>query len=416
MSWPPPGPPPTDPQYYTTAASELERSVRADFARAYQLVLIAPAAESPEQTADLGRQAAVVADRWTGRDAPDEARQLWQQLASAVAVWGSRPETARRMVARVSAARADGDLDIDQTAWRTVEQAMLLTGHAEPRNTGPADAARTPARAADAALAEQLPERARRLTRFLGPPRPELSLDEVDRIITGTEHQLLAEAHAADADTGDDADAVLPAHVRTAPISTDYTAREATEQRQIAALRRVQDLSAEHTRRADAAPYQGLDQTVEQRDDALVAWADGLDAVLEALRAARREALDAGLDDHVVRTAYDAGLDGTYWHQHPCDPHLGRIAALTEQRDHALAEAARLRDTVAELTARLDTPSAAPHSVEHEHLRAADDVIAAIDAVLPDQRSGPAAYVWDHPGADTVPDHSAAVTDHGAGL
>ncbi|WP_039804469.1 hypothetical protein [Nocardia araoensis] len=290
MSWPDPRYGTTDPGYYRDAATDTEAQIRADFTHYYQLRLIAPHGETPEQQRQFTAWADELAAQWGRHEAP-EHRRLWGQLQAAVAGWETRPEFTRVAYNQITHAKLAGDLDVDPMVWRTLRQAAEITGHIETTTTGSEqDGARwqppghSPARHT---------ERTSVLDRALGGRGPALaSLAEVDAIITETDQLLEAEEAAADRDTG----------------------RDERLTRQRAALRQLQDATAEHTHLSDAWP------TAAERYQAHL---ERLESLLDAARTARVAAADAAASPADIEAAYHAGLAGIYSH----DPaSLGQLA------------------------------------------------------------------------------------------
>ncbi|WP_051028837.1 MULTISPECIES: hypothetical protein [Nocardia] len=271
---------PTDPGYYHDAADDREARLRADFALHHYLSEIAPFGETSEQVAELTERARLLALRWA--DPGDvEAHELWTQLDAATRAWQSHPETTRTAYVRVAAAHADGDEVVDDLTLRSLRQAAVLTGRVEPDITGSAqDSARS--RPQDRAnVIELRPGNA--VDRALGGRGPEVSMAEIDALIATTDDLLDAEELDGDLDTGTDRRSVDRA----------------------AALRRVQDLSAEHTRTSERfADLPNHDQALIER----------LEELLDQTRQARGDAALAGADPEQIHRAYLAGRDGTYAH------------------------------------------------------------------------------------------------------
>lgn len=286
---------PTDPGYYHDAADEREARLRADFAVHHYLSEIAPFGETPEQVAELTEQARLLSQRWTDPGDVD-AHELWTQLEAATHAWQAHPETTRTAYARVAAAHAGGDEIVDDLTLRSMRQAAVLTGRIEPDITGSTqDSVRS--RPQDRAnVIELRPNSA--VDRTLGGRGPEVSMAEIDAIIATTNELLDAEERVGDLDTGADQRAV---------------------DRQTA-LRRVQDLSAEHTRTSER--FAG----VTSHDLDLIAR---LADLLDQTREARTDAALAGADPEQIHRAYLAGRDGTYAHatSEP-DPAAGIDAAV----------------------------------------------------------------------------------------
>ncbi|WP_406279369.1 hypothetical protein OH799_11865 [Nocardia sp. NBC_00881] len=385
MSWPEPRTGTTDPTYYHDAADSIEAQLRADFTRYYQLRLFVPFAETPEQNQEFTAQADALAARW-GRHESSEHRRLWEQLQAAVSGWELRPESTRAAYDRIAQAKADGAVGVDAVVWRNLRQAAEVTGHIETTITGSTqDAARW--RPPDRAVGPEA-DRSSLLDRALGGRGPELaSAAEVDAIIAETDRLLAAEHEHGDLDTGADEHAdLLPERVRSASVAYTYSAEAGQEARQIAALRQLQDVTAEHARLADQ-----WDGSPEQDQAQLVR----LESLLDVARAARIDATEAGVPAPDIETVYRTGRDGTYWHEQPGDPRLGRIARLVEERDRAAAEADTLREVVEDLRhsgpaptsqAGLGPPSASRDPAEPYPSpdRGGADICDAIDAALPE--------------------------------
>ncbi|MEV0027910.1 hypothetical protein [Nocardia sp. NPDC050793] len=307
MSWPDPPRGPTDPAYWRDTASSLEAESRADFSLYYQLRLIAPHSETPEQQRELTARADELAAKH-GRHESIEARTLWGQMQAAVAGWELRPETTRQLFARLDQARAAGDLPVDEMVWRNLRQAAELTGHLETTVTGSdQDGARwqPPQRSLDREA-----HRATAFDRALGGRGPELDLTDVDAVIAETDRLLAVEEQAGDLDRGEHEHTdLLPEQLRAAPVPDTGASEESErETRQLTALRALQDYTAEHARLAetwDGSP---------EHDQAQIAR---LESLLDAARTARINAADAGVPMADIDAAYLAGRDGHYWHQQP---------------------------------------------------------------------------------------------------
>jgi len=394
MSWPDPPTGRTDPTYYRDAADSAEAHLRADFTRHYQLRLFAPYAETDAQQQQFTLQAADLAARW-GRHDNIEHRKLWGQMQAAVSGWELRPQATRAAFDRISQSKAAGDLPVPGVVWRNLRQAAEITGHLETTITGSEqDGARW---APPQHTLDRHVERTSALDRALGGRGPDLALAEVDAIIAETDHLLAAEEALGDFDTGaDEHTDLLPEHVRSAPVAYTYHDQAGREARQIAALRQLQDLTAEHTRLADR--WEGP----PEHDQAQLTR---LETLLEATRTVRRDAAEAGVPLEDIDAVYRTGRDGTYWHQQPGAPRYGRIARLLEERDRASAEADTLRDVVDTLRTR--SPGSAQEAAVDPAIggaeriapaagaeRGGDEIDDAIDAALPE----PALAQWS-PGA-----------------
>ncbi|MFE9324158.1 hypothetical protein ACIHDR_11715 [Nocardia sp. NPDC052278] len=284
MSWPDPRHATTDPAYYHDAANRTEAQIRADFTRYYQLREIAPHGETPAQQREFAAQADELAARW-GRHESVEHRTLWAQLQAAVAGWEARPESTRRAYDRITRSVADGDLEIDAVVGRNLRQAAEITGHIETFTAGSHhDGARW--RPPDRTFGREA-ERGSLLDRALGGSAPVLtSLAEVDAIIAETDQLLDAQEATGDLDTG----------------------RDERLARQRAALRQLQDSTAEHTRLVEVWP-----DSPEQGQ----AHIARLESLLDDARAARVDAALTGAPVADIEAVIHAGRDGTYWHDHP---------------------------------------------------------------------------------------------------
>ncbi|MFE3757926.1 hypothetical protein ACFXO9_26765 [Nocardia tengchongensis] len=390
----------TSPAYYLDSADHNERQLRADFAKYYQLREIAPFGLTPADTAEMNHHADDLATRWGYHESP-HWRQMWKALQGAVISWEARPDLARRNFDQLDQARRTGDFAVDDDLWRTLQQARAITGHGTDLATGSAqDAVRRfpnldslPVLASHAPIPGPQSDTRTAFERTLGAPRdrfagaPVVTLDQIQAIITATDAALDAEERAGDLDTGHDARAtLLPRAIREAPISYNYAQSEAWELRQAALLREVQDLACEHATVADA--FDGHDD-----QDRITR----LEALRNGLAAARRDALRAGVPAPDVDRAYILGRDGIYWSTEPSHPRLGRIAQLSDERDHARAEAAALRsrytaqpapnDIGSSVTRGFEMVSGSTTAIDQSMQSAHGDgarIVEAIDAVLAD--------------------------------
>ncbi|WP_109527695.1 phytochrome family protein [Nocardia aurea] len=315
MSWPDTQPESTtDPAYYHDAADPREAELRADFTRFHQLRLIAPFGETPDQVTEFMNQAHDLAAKW--RNAGHAEQRLWTQLDAASATFQSRPVTAVGAYGTLAQARAAGDPTVDELTWRTLRQAAQITGRIEPGINGSTqDGARS--RPQDRS-AGRTADPASVLDRALGGRGPEItSLAEVDAIIAATDDLLAAEEHHGDRDTG-------------------AVEREVTQR---AALRRVQDLTAEHTRTSER--FAGV---VSHDQDLL----GRLEDLLGQVRDARIEAATAGATQPDIDAAYIAGRDGTYTHHNTTETVAVNDTNLTSGVDAAIAAAMTDLDQVGE--------------------------------------------------------------------
>ncbi|MEU2258115.1 hypothetical protein ABZ540_33635 [Nocardia xishanensis] len=320
MSWPDPPRGRTDPAYWRDAASSLEAEVRADYSLYYQLRLIAPHSETPEQKRELTIRADELAAKH-GRHESPQARTLWGQMQAAISGWEIRPETTRQLFNRLDQAQAAGDLPVDEMVWRNLRQAAELTGHLETTVTGSRqDGARwqPPQRSVDREA-----HRATAFDRALGGRGPELDLADIDVVIAETDRLLAIEEQAGDLDRGEhEHTSLLPERLRSAPVAdTGIRVDTELETRQLTALRELQDLTAEHARLVenwDGSP---------EHDQAQIAR---LESLLDAARTARINAADAGVPLAEIDAAYLAGRDGHYWHQQPGPQLPDRDGQLTQ--------------------------------------------------------------------------------------
>lgn len=395
-----------DPAYYADAESEPERQLRADYAKYYTLRGIARYGEGPEGVAHLNGLADQAAATWRDHETP-QWRMVWEGLEAATTVWEARPDATRRNFDRISRALAAGELSVDELSWRTLRQAREITGHTDGvaygsnpdhwRSPGPqlrlitntpeAEPAATPrAETVDSTATLSAVDR----TLGARPGEKLVSLAEVDRVITGTDALLGWEESDA---------ALVPAQQRDARISHDYTEIADRQAVHAVLLRNVQNLTGEHTRLSE-----DWSASAEERQGHI----QRLERLLAGIRAARVDALEAGVGPADVDVAYQTGLQGISWSQQPADPYLGQIEQLTAQRDDALAESARLRETVEDLRRQLnghgtgaefDTAPALSTGVSASSAIGIDEggavIEAAIDAALPhgdspewDARSG----------------------------
>ncbi|MEV0768525.1 hypothetical protein [Nocardia salmonicida] len=337
MSWLTRGTRFTDPAYYRDAADSSEAQLRADFAAYHQLRQIAPYGETTHEIVEHTARAHNIARQWERHSTP-EHRQLWQRLTTAVQSWTTNPEAARGDFGRIQQSVIDGAADLDPETVRTQRQAAELTGHMEPVSDQSAqdgarwrprhlsvvtntDPGRRPDNAADRALG--------------GRSATDLSLAEVDAIIQGTDELLDAEEAVGDLDTGADAvTALIPAGQRNAPVTYDYSESFAQHSTQLAAVRRLQDVTAEHLRLAGQ-----FDGTTEGAE-VLIAR---METLMAAARDARRDASAAGAHPEEIVGAYRAGLEGRYWSQQPGAPRIAQLDQAIAERDHALVELDAMR-------------------------------------------------------------------------
>ncbi|NKX91242.1 MULTISPECIES: hypothetical protein [Nocardia] len=411
MTWENRGSSFTDPAYYRDAADHVEAQLRADFATHHQLREIAAYGETPAQVVEYKARAHDIARQWQQSPVP-EHQQLWHDLASAVDAWTANPETARVEFGQLQQSFIEGGAGIDASTIRTQRQAAELTGHLEPVNDrSTQDGARwrprhlsvVPDPGVEAPHSDSFVDRA-----LGGRAAVELSMAEVEAIINGSDELLAAEEALGDLDTGDDEiTALLPAAQRNAYLTPTVTLDQLPAQ--IGAVRRVQDLAAQHARLAtefDESP-EGSQVRIDQ-----------LERLMDGARHARRAAALAGADHAEITAAYQAGLAGHYWSQQPGAPRLAQLEHVLGERDTAMAELNALRSQLglaldkppalalaagAENTLRLDPSTAPPGGAV---------IASAVEAALPD--ADPAAD-WASPeltGVIDAPRHAPGVDLH----
>ncbi|MEU3010115.1 hypothetical protein [Nocardia asteroides] len=386
MSWITQGTRYTDPAYYRDSASLIEAQLRADFATYHQLREIAAFGETPSDVVEYAARAHAIARSWQHESTPEQ-RALWQQLGAAAQAWTSDPDTARVEFSRLQQAFVEGNSGIAPDMIRTQRQAAEITGHLEPvYDHSIQDGARwrprhlTVVRDRSTTGGVQQPSAADRA--LGGRATGELNLAEIDAIIDATDELLGAEEALGDLDRGtDELDALIPPGQRFAPVRYDYTAAQDQHKAHIQALRRVQDLTAEHLRLAgqfDGSPEGG---------QALI---DRLETLIDATRRARLEAIDVGVTERDITAAYRAGLDGHYWSQQPGVAHLGQLDQLLSEDAPALAELSALRTEhgaqtiqAPELALAASAEFAHPSALTSTHPAGAA-ITSAVDAALPD--------------------------------
>ncbi|MBF6176035.1 hypothetical protein [Nocardia blacklockiae] len=364
MSWPEQRLGLTDPEYYRDAADDTERQLRADFAHHCYLLELLPYAETGEQAGEFQHWADQLATQWGQHDDP-RWRQLWADAHAAKASWESRLDDARRTFRELEQACADSE-SLAQIAWRTARQAREITGHDHttpvagstqdtyhrPQFSLSVSAEPAAATTADGRTAVQKTLGAPRTT---APERDWSALDRVDAVLAATEHALAEEETVA---VAEERSRLLPREVREAPIHWDYSTAALWESRQALLLRQLQDLTAEHAIVVDS--FTETETTPSLQTDPVEDQAriDRLEQLQTAISAARLDALRAGVPQAEVDHAYLLGRDGIRWSVEPGSHRLGRIAQLTEQRDHARAETDTLHTRVTELQRQLDLSSA----------------------------------------------------------
>ncbi|MFD4351547.1 hypothetical protein ACFWPX_03260 [Nocardia sp. NPDC058518] len=338
MSWETRGTSFTNPDYYREAVDRVEAQLRADFATYHQTREIAAYGETPTQIVELNARAHTIARQWQQGGTPQH-QQLWQQLDTAVQSWTANPEAARAEFGRLQQSFIEGGSGIDPNAVRTQRQAAELTGHLEPVNDQSfQDGARWRPRHLSV-VPDPGPEGTRSgnaADRALGGrSSEELGLAEIDAIINSSDELLSVEEAVSDLDTGDDAiTALLPAEQRNAPFDHAFTATLDQLPTQIAAVRRLQDLTAQHIRLATE-----FDGTSEGGQVLI----DQMERLMDGAREANRAALSAGADPDEITGAYQAGLAGQFWSQQPGAPRLAQLDHVLSERDSAMAELDALR-------------------------------------------------------------------------
>ncbi|MFI8974175.1 hypothetical protein ACIGO9_14910 [Nocardia asteroides] len=414
MSWAIQGTRYTDPSYYRDAADRVEAQLRADFAAHHQLREIAAYGETAEHVVEYAARASDLARAWQHCASP-EHRQLWAQLSNAVESWTGNSEAARTDFGRLQQSFIDGDPAVEANTVRTQRQAAEITGHLEPVHDHSAqDGARYRPRHLSAVpdLGADGERRLSAADRALGGRGPELfDLEKIQAVIDATEDILAVEEAAGDLDSGaDELDALIPAQLRNAPVTYDYTPAIDRHKAQIAALRRVQDLAAEHLRLA------GEFDGTTQGGQVLI---ERLETLMDSTRRARRDAITAGAEEPDVNAAYRTGLTGQYWSQQPGVPHLGQLDQILGERDHALTEIHTLRDEY-EIGASSGPELALAVGAEPAYLPSSTPstdqggavIGGAVDAALPETGFTPE---WSSPeisGVIDAPHHESAVDHH----
>ncbi|MGI5219454.1 hypothetical protein [Nocardia sp. CA-290969] len=335
----------TNPAHYAGLGA-VQARLRADFAHYWLTRDVIPDSATPQIAAERTATAEGLAATWKTHPKP-HLRAVWQQLQTTADRWKHRPEVTRRMYEQLTAALPPGRHENDPI-WRTLRDTGLITERLDAGITGsgqdqarwyPHDPTRAPGRERAATRqSEPAPvadssERATAFDRALGGRAKHLaSMVEVEAVIARTDALLGEEGARGDLDTGAEARAaLLPAERRTAPITYDYGGDIETVERQIAALRQLQDLTAEHTRLAGR--WEG---TLDADQDHI----GRLESLIAAIRSARTAAAGTGAADADIDGAYHAGLDGAYWSDRPGSPGMGRLAYLIQERDNARASTA----------------------------------------------------------------------------
>ncbi|MEV3965896.1 hypothetical protein AB0M34_34365 [Nocardia sp. NPDC050193] len=314
----------TDPAFYADAESATEAQLRADFTHHYQLRLIAAYGETPADRIRMYRDAHRLADRWTDHE-QRPMRTLWRQLHGAVAGWEARPHATARAFDRVAKSRELGGVPIDCVTWRTLVQACDITGHGpEPITGSEQDAVRTPARVAHLDVVADA-DTGKVLDRAFGRGFLD-SATAGPEAATGPD--TIAEPPAEQTIDRPWAESTAPAPRPQLP-HTGVFGEEIAQQhnRQIDALRRLQNATAEHTALAAELGPEPL----------LGGWILRLEQLLDRGRAARRDAAQAGIPAAEIDQTYRAGLTGVSWQESPGHALLGRIDHLSRELDRALS-------------------------------------------------------------------------------
>ncbi|MGW5318286.1 hypothetical protein [Nocardia thailandica] len=400
MSWLHQGTRSCHPEYYTDAADRAEAELRADFASRHFLLEIAPYAADAAGQMDFLTRAHEIERRWAGHPA-QQSRQLWGELNLLRNEWMSDPVTYQSRFGHLQRSRTAGVEPVDELADRNWRQMAELTGTVEPVNTASeqdATAFRTQGRhlvlirgtdTSTEATAAARPGAAERA--LGGRAAEELDMARISDLIDFT-HDLTTEP-AEPAPAPEPAPpmawgALIPAAQREAVVVADLSTTQEQVLRQVAPVRALQDLYAEHLRLSET-----FDRTLEG-GQALI---DRLEGVLTAARTARQQAVTAGVSPADIDAAYRAGLEGHYWSQQPGVPHLALVEQLVTQRDHAYTQLDQLRAGLGhEPGATLALAAGAEHATH-----CADPAVdfgsggvisSAVEAALPDLDRG------DHPG------------------
>ncbi|MFD3706154.1 hypothetical protein ACFWUP_23695 [Nocardia sp. NPDC058658] len=381
----------TRPQYYTDAADDTEARLRAEFAAWHQLREIASSGRTNSDVVEYLARAHQIHRRWT-TDVDAESRVRWQTLSDVRDAWLRDPEAARRSFAHMR--NTVGENTTEPIAVRDQHQMAELTGHAEPPNLR-SNQDQTRFRPTHLSLVRDT-DPSRHLSaaqRALGGEATTmLTPDEVAAIIDATDDHLTVEESLGDADTGTERIlALIPPDQRFAPVTTDYTAETSTALSHIGALRRLQDLYAEHVHLAEA-----FDGSPERGQDLI----DQLEKLLEAGRSARDHAVAVGVSRVDIDAAYQSGVHGNFWSAQPGVPRLGMLAQLLEHRAADHAEIEHLRGQLEHVHA---PPPVLALGSEHDALDPASSpsdtataISFAVDAALPDS-DATAGTAWAAP-------------------
>uniref|UniRef100_UPI003F498F44 hypothetical protein n=1 Tax=Nocardia sp. CA-095871 TaxID=3239971 RepID=UPI003F498F44 len=126
--------PMTDPQYYSTAASDDERQLRADYVRHVDELNNAAITIDPDAAGDgpVAEGHAAAADDIAGRWENHESRywrDVWNHLDGAMTAWQHEPDAMRRTTELIAERQARDPEWIEPIRWRNYQQAAELTGH-----------------------------------------------------------------------------------------------------------------------------------------------------------------------------------------------------------------------------------------------------------------------------------------------
>lgn len=365
MSWPDTRAGITDPDHYTEIPDPQVRELFAAFAHQHLLREIAPYGETDTQTFQFEQSAEQLDTDWAQHQDP-RLRRIWAELKSAVDLWETHPEHARRIAEQLGHARARGDLAPDSELWLTRRHARELTGHAHDLPTrSDQDAARSRPIADRAVLRENSrehgPDQRTAVEKTLGAPRTPagtLSLDSVDAAITATDELLLAEEYLARADQRAQ---LLPPQFRETTVLDADTRAAMGPAVQARLLWQIQDLAGEHTRTAET--FTGNPAT----DRAII---ERLDRLHAALVSARADAIDAGVPQDIAYRAYQRGRDTpTTPPIQPADPPPEQLD--TPQPDTALDPPSNRTRQEAAPGSSVDAPTEGPGAVIDEAVTAA---------------------------------------------
>ncbi|WP_043661458.1 hypothetical protein [Nocardia thailandica] len=395
MSWLHQGTRSCHPEHYTDAADRAEAVLRADFASRHFLLEIAPYAADAAGQMDFLTRAHEIERRWADHPA-QQTRQLWGELNLLRNQWMSDPATLQSRFGHLQRSRAAGVESVDDLADRNWRQMAELTGTVEPVNTASEqDAAAFRAqgrhlvliRSTDTSTEANAAARPGAADRALGGrAAEELDMARIGDLIDFT-HDLATEptdpAPAPEPAPPITLDALIPAAQREAVVVADLSATQEQVLRQVAPVRALQDLYAEHLR---------LSETFDRTHEGGQALIDRLEGVLTAARTARQQAVTAGVSPADIDAAYRAGLEGQYWSQQPGVPHLALVEQLVTQRDHAHAQLDQLRAGLGhEPGAVLALAVGAEHSTPSTEPAAASGsggvISSAVEAALPDLKA-----------------------------